>query len=101
MFRGWSGHILRDHKIGQLEEIRKTPKRRQDPKKSYIALPSNKSEGNIEFPLVAAAVLPTRPVQVLGEVDEAGQLLQLAVDQVFRTSEASDSRKESQHLSTS
>ena len=66
-----------------------------------VALPSNKSEGNIEFPLVAAAVLPTRPVQVLGEVDEAGQLLQLAVDQVFRASEASDSSKESQHLSTS
>ena len=64
-----------------------------------MAAPANKSQGNIEFPLVAAAVLAARSVQVLGEVDEAGELLQLHVDPVFRASEASDPREEGQHLS--
>ena len=67
----------------------------------HLAVPANESEGNVEFPLVAAAVLAARPVQVLGEVDEACQLLQLRVDPVFRASQASDPCKEAQHLSAS
>ena len=63
--------------------------------------PSNESKSDIELPLIAATVLATGPIKVLGQVDEAGELLQLHVDPVFRASEASDSSKESQHLSTS
>ena len=61
--------------------------------------PSNESESDIELPLIAATVLATGPIKVLGEVDEAGELLQLQVDSVFRASEAADPRKEGQHLS--
>ena len=64
-------------------------------------VPANESEGNIELPLVAAAVLAARPVQVLGEVDEARQLLQLRGDPVLRASQSADPRKEGQHLSAS
>ena len=67
----------------------------------YLAVPADESEGNIELPLVAAAVLATRPVQVLGEVDEARQLLQLCGDPVLRASQSADPRKEGQHLSAS
>ena len=61
--------------------------------------PSNESKSDIELPLIAATVLATRPIEVLGQVDEAGELLQLLVDPVFRASEAADPRKEGQHLS--
>ena len=63
--------------------------------------PSNESKSDIELPLIAATVLATRPIKVLGQVDEAGELLQLQVDPVFRASEAADPRKEGQHLSAS
>ena len=63
--------------------------------------PSNESKSDIELPLIAATVLATGPIEVLGEVDEAGELLQLQVDPVFRASEASDPREEGQHLSAS
>ena len=63
--------------------------------------PSNESESDIELPLIAATVLATGPIKVLGEVDEAGEFLQLHVDSVFRASEASDPREEGQHLSAS
>ena len=52
----------------------------------YLAVPADESECNIQFPLVAAAVLAARSVEVLGEVDEACQLLQLCGDSVFRAS---------------
>ena len=45
--------------------------------------PSNESESDIELPLIAATVLAPGPIKVLGEVDEAGELLQLHVDPVF------------------
>ena len=61
--------------------------------------PSNESKSDIELPLIAATVLATGPIKVLGQVDEAGELLQLLVDPVFRASEASDPREEGQHLS--
>ena len=61
--------------------------------------PSNESKSDIELPLIAATVLATGPIEVLGEVDEAGELLQLLVDPVFGASEASDPREEGQHLS--
>ena len=63
--------------------------------------PSNESESDIELPLIAATVLATGPIEVLGQVDEAGELLELHVDPVFRASEAADPRKEGQHLSAS
>ena len=61
--------------------------------------PSNESKSDIELPLIAATVLATGPIEVLGEVDEAGELLQLHIDPVFRASKASDPREEGQHLS--
>ena len=61
--------------------------------------PSNESKSDIELPLIAATVLATGPIEVLGQVDEAGELLQLHVDPVFGASEASDPREEGQHLS--
>ena len=61
--------------------------------------PSNESKSDIELPLIAATVLATGPIEVLGQVDEAGELLQLQVDPVFRASEAADPREEGQHLS--
>ena len=61
--------------------------------------PSNESKSDIELPLIAATVLATGPIKVLGQVDEAGELLQLHVDPVFRASETSDPREEGQHLS--
>ena len=67
----------------------------------YLAVPADEGEGDIEFPLVAAAVLAARPVQVLGKVDEACQLLQLGGDPVLRASQSPDPSKEGQHLSAS
>ena len=61
--------------------------------------PSNESKSDIEFPLIAATVLATGPIEVLGEVDEAGELLQLHIDPVFRASESADPGEEGQHLS--
>jgi len=63
--------------------------------------PADESEGNIEFPLVASTILPARSVQILAQINKACQLFQLLVDLVLGASQASDSSKQGQHLSSS